>query len=121
MIPLKPLGAAGAGAPADGFHDIVAFDALADGGQHVATIGFRRVLVCRIGDELHAVADVCPHALQPMAGGQITDCTIRCPKHGARFDLRSGKPLNGVTQAPLPVYAVRVRDGRIEVSLDAKR
>lgn len=121
MIPLRPPDAAGAAEPADGFHDIIASDALADGGQHVTTIGFRRVLICRIGDELHAVADICPHAMQPLAGGQIADCAIRCPKHGARFDLRSGKPLNGVTNQPLPVYAVRVRDGRIEVSLSSKR
>ena len=117
MIPLGKLGPTGAPAPAAGFQDVLAADALADGAQHVVQIGFRRVLLCRIGEQIHAVADVCPHALQPMAGGEIADGAIRCAKHGARFDLCSGRSLNGVTKTPLPVYRVRVREGRIEVAV----
>ena len=117
MFPLnlqKPAGTPPAG---DGFVDVLALEALAVGGQHVAQLGLRRVLLCRTSDsELHAVSDICPHALQPLAGGEVANGTIRCPKHGARFELCSGKALNAVTKAPLPVHAVRIRDGRIEVA-----
>lgn len=115
MFPLNP--SAGSAPAGDVFVDVLALADLPVGGQHVAQLGLRRVLICRTADDvLHAISDVCPHALQPLAGGEVADGAIRCPKHGARFELCSGKPLNAVSKTALPVHAVRIRDGRVEVS-----
>lgn len=105
---------------AEAFVDVGALQDLPMGGHITAVVGFMRVLVLRTEDDkLHAVADLCPHALQPLAGGEVRDGSIRCPKHGACFDLASGKPLNRVTQNPLTLYRVRVRDGRVELGVPA--
>jgi nitrite reductase/ring-hydroxylating ferredoxin subunit len=42
---------------------------------------------------------------------------IRCARHGALFDLLTGKPQNGVTSKALRVYPVRIRDGRIQIAV----
>lgn len=101
--------------PAGAFVDVLPLADLPEGGQRTVLLGFQRVLICRSADGLHAVAGLCPHALQPLEGGEIRQRTIRCSKHGACFDLTSGVPLNGVTNQRLRTYPLRVRDGRIEI------
>ena len=116
MLHLLP----GAAKPIDenAFVDAGALADLVPGARTTVFVGFHRVLVLRTEQgELHAIADLCPHALQPLAQGEVIAGSIRCPKHGACFDLRSGQPQNGVTQKPLTLFRVREHDGRIEVSL----
>ncbi len=104
------------------FVDAGAAADLAPGAQTTTHVGFHRVLVLRTADsELHAVADLCPHALQPLAGGEVNAGTLRCLKHGACFDLRSGQPQNSVTQKSLALFRVREREGRIEVAAPLKQ
>lgn len=102
--------------------DAAWLDALADGdlaagAQASVLLRGARVLVCRSDAGLHAVADLCPHAMQPLQGGRLRGTTLRCPRHGACFDLSTGRPVNPVTDRPLKVYPVRVVDGRIEVNV----
>lgn len=116
MIPLGSFKAKTA-EPGEAYTDVLGLDQLAVGAQQVVRIGLQRVLLCRTDEHtVHAVSDVCPHALQPLFGGTVADGAIRCAKHGASFDLACGKPLNAVTQKALPVFAVRLREGRIEVA-----
>jgi 3-phenylpropionate/trans-cinnamate dioxygenase ferredoxin component len=77
----------------------------------------RPVLLLRIGSDLHAIEDRCPHALQPLNDGTLDGCVLTCARHGASFDLGSGKPINGVSARPLLVLKTRVVDGWIEVEL----
>lgn len=91
---------------------------LPPGGQHVWQEGLTRVLVCRdTGGNVSAMMDLCPHARQPLAGGLVDAVSITCPKHGARFDLRTGAPLNAVCRRGLQVLAVRVVADDIVVAL----
>jgi len=46
-------------------------------------------LLIRIDDDYYMVEDVCSHDGQPLTEGPVQDCAIRCPRHGARFDLRT--------------------------------
>jgi nitrite reductase/ring-hydroxylating ferredoxin subunit len=100
----------------ESFIDVLAMTDLPEHGQRTIFLGFTRVLLCRSDHGMYAVGGLCPHALQPLEGGEIRDETIRCRKHGACFDLRTGMPLNGVTDQRLRTYAIRFRNGRIEIA-----
>lgn len=80
------------------------------------------VAVVRLGDALHAFEDRCTHDGEPLAGAEIeadagTPCgVVVCPRHGARFCLRTGEALTPPAYEPLRVFAVRLREGRVEVA-----
>lgn len=105
--------------PTESFVDVIALSELAMGGQHVVLVNGRRILLCRVEEGVFALADLCPHAQQPLAGGVIAGNMIRCPRHGACFDIASGLPLNAVTRMPVKIFPVRERQGRVEVSVPA--
>jgi 3-phenylpropionate/trans-cinnamate dioxygenase ferredoxin component len=73
------------------------------------------VLVVRCGDSLYAVEDRCTHDGEPLEGGEIGGCEIICPRHGSRFDLRSGEALTPPAYEPLRTFPVRVEQGRVLV------
>ena len=45
-------------------------------------------------------------------------CTVECPRHGSRFDLRSGKPVNLPAYVPVDTFPVSVADGVIKIEVD---
>jgi 3-phenylpropionate/trans-cinnamate dioxygenase ferredoxin component len=95
--------------------DVAALDALAPGESMRVEVGDTPVCLVRVGDEVFALHDVCSHALESLTGGWIEDECIDCPRHGARFSLRTGEPLTPPATAPVPTFPVSVRDGRILV------
>ena len=66
--------------------------------------------------EIGAVGNVCTHAEFAMSDGVLRpDGTIECVWHGARFDCRTGAVRRHPATDPLPVYEVRVEQGRVLV------
>ena len=76
--------------------------------------------VANVGGEFYAFGDVCTHDDGPVAEGELDDYLIECPRHGARFDIRTGvvRLLPAVT--PIPVYPLRIEGDRILVSSTPK-
>ena len=99
----------------EGFVDAIALTDLPPDAQKSVFIGTTRVLLCNTGTGLFAIEDKCTHAFQQLVGGEMQDGVITCPKHGACFDLASGKPVNNVATRPIKVFKLRVRNERIEV------
>jgi nitrite reductase/ring-hydroxylating ferredoxin subunit len=75
----------------------------------------RQVLLHRADGEVFALDNVCSHAGGLLSRGEIAGCTVTCPLHGARFDLRDGRIVRGPAHHPQPVLPTRVRNGWIEV------
>lgn len=75
---------------------------------------FGRIAVVRSGDRIHAFQDVCTHDNGTLSGGTLSGCEIECPRHGARFDIRTGKALCMPATEDIEVYPVRVNAGDIE-------
>jgi 3-phenylpropionate/trans-cinnamate dioxygenase ferredoxin subunit len=73
------------------------------------------VSVVRIGQELHAFEDRCTHDGESLAGGEIEDTQLICPRHGARFCLRTGEALTPPAYEPIRVFRARESEGRILV------
>jgi 3-phenylpropionate/trans-cinnamate dioxygenase ferredoxin subunit len=76
--------------------------------------------VYNCGGELLAIEDRCSHDDGELVYGELdeADCVIECPRHGSRFDLRTGKPLNLPAYVPVDTFPVVVEDGVIRVEVD---
>jgi 3-phenylpropionate/trans-cinnamate dioxygenase ferredoxin subunit len=66
------------------------------------------VLLCNVDGEFYAVEDVCTHDGGALDGGELDGCRIMCPRHGAFFDVITGKALTLPAITPLPTYTVRI-------------
>lgn len=74
-----------------------------------------RVRVARVGGNLYAFEDRCTHDDSPFDDAPIEDSEIICPRHGARFCLRTGEALSPPAYEPLRIFEVRTVEGRVEV------
>lgn len=84
-------------------------------GRLEAFVDERAVLVLKIDGKYYAIEDVCTHDGQPLTDGPVHGCEITCPRHGARFDVVTGKALCMPATAPIPRFAVKVENGEIFV------
>lgn len=75
------------------------------------------VALTRVGGDIRAFGDVCTHDDGPLAEGQIADGCVVCPRHGACFDLVSGKPTFPAVTA-IPIYNVEVQGEDVIVHLN---
>jgi 3-phenylpropionate/trans-cinnamate dioxygenase ferredoxin component len=75
------------------------------------------VLLVNDGGEVRAVENRCSHMDSPLDCGRVRLGWISCPAHGARFDLVTGAALTGPASEAVPVFAVRVIEGMIEVEV----
>ena len=73
------------------------------------------VAVYNIDGELLAIEDVCTHDGGGLAGGVVEDYQVICPRHGARFCLRTGAALSPPAYEGVRHYATRVTAGVVEV------
>ena len=71
------------------------------------------VVVVRCGNDLYAVDDRCTHDGEALEGAEVESCQIICPRHGARFCLRTGEALTPPAYEPLRTYAAREQNGRL--------
>lgn len=78
------------------------------------------IVVFNIAGNYFAIGDVCSHDNGPLGDGELDGEEVICPRHGARFDLRTGKATALPAVVDIPAYPVRVVDGQIEVGIPAK-
>lgn len=81
----------------------------------------RHVALCNVDGEFHAFEDVCTHQFAHLSEGGMEGDRVKCPLHGASFDVRTGQPKSLPAVKPLPVHEVRVEDGNVYVALNPKR
>jgi 3-phenylpropionate/trans-cinnamate dioxygenase ferredoxin subunit len=101
------------------YHQIADVSEMANGEQLYVDIGDLELVVFNIAGEIFAIGDVCSHDGAPLGEGEIEDYEVVCPRHGARFDVRSGKVMALPAVEDIPAYPVRVREGQIEVGVPA--
>jgi 3-phenylpropionate/trans-cinnamate dioxygenase ferredoxin subunit len=104
------------GATAERFVTVAKVGEIPEGGVKIARLDDREIAVFHVAGRYYAMADVCTHDGGPLAEGVLEDHVIECPRHGARFDIRSGAVLAMPATAPVPVYAVRIEGDDIQVA-----
>jgi nitrite reductase/ring-hydroxylating ferredoxin subunit len=91
-----------------------------------ALVGVRRadgteICLFNFRGTIGAVSNICTHAEFLMSDGALRgDGSLECVWHGARYDCRTGRVCRGPAEDPLPVYVVRIENGRVLVGPSAK-
>ena len=93
--------------------DVAAAGELADSAPLPVDLDGLALMVVRCGAEIFAVDDVCTHDGEPLEGAEVESSEIVCPRHGARFCLRTGAALTPPAYEPLRTYGVRIEGGRV--------
>jgi nitrite reductase/ring-hydroxylating ferredoxin subunit/uncharacterized membrane protein len=77
------------------------------------------VAVANLDGTFYAFQEFCTHRYAPLSEGTFAGKQVICPWHGSCFDMRTGEVKEGPAKVPLKVFAVRVREGKIEVQAEA--
>ncbi len=76
-----------------------------------------RIVIFNIAGRLYAIGDVCTHDDGPLGDGDLDGFEIACPRHGARFDVLTGKAISLPAVVDIPAYPVRISNGQIEIGI----
>ncbi len=90
---------------------------LGSGERLFVEIDEKPIVVFNIAGSYYAIADVCSHDDGPVGDGELDGLEITCPRHGARFDVRTGQVLALPAIVDIPAYPVRVEDGEIQIGI----
>ena len=100
--------------------DVVPADEFPPGSVKLVTVApgtFVGVYNC--GGNLYAIEDRCSHDDGPLCEGdwEVDECIVVCPRHGSRFDIRTGRALTLPAYLPVETFPVRVEDGMVKVDV----
>jgi 3-phenylpropionate/trans-cinnamate dioxygenase ferredoxin component len=83
------------------------------------------ILLANVGDEISAISDTCTHMGGKLSEGTLEGAVVRCPRHGSKFDVRTGKNVGPAkiafiksTPEDVRSYPVRIEGEEILVGLD---
>lgn len=88
-----------------------------EGRAEVFDVDDRKIAVFRLNDGFYAIEDICTHDGGPLAEGEVEEDVVICPRHGARFSIRTGAALSFPAVTPVDTYPVRVEGGDLLVGL----
>ena len=88
-----------------------------DPGKKLVEVDDRLVAVFHVGGQFYALDDVCTHDGGPLAEGQLDGYHIICPRHGARFDIRTGEALTMPATEPTTAHEVKIEGDTVLVRL----
>ena len=98
--------------------DVAATAELAPGQWRVVDADGTAIVVANVAGEFHAIEDVCTHDGGQLTGGCVDGAEIVCPRHGARFCLKTGAALTPPAYEPTARFPVRIEGGRVQVRDD---
>ena len=99
------------------FVTVASTDEIEPGERLVLEYGQRWVIIFNIDGVYYAIDDVCTHDDGPLAEGTLAGCTIECPRHGATFDITTGKVLSAPALVDIKSYEVEIQDSEIRIAL----
>ena len=102
------------------FTKIAQVSEISPGGRKLLDIDGRAVALFNVGGTFYAIDDVCTHDGGPLAEGELKGCEIECPRHGARFDVRTGAALCMPAFEPVAAHEVKVEGNDVLVRLNER-
>ena len=101
--------------------DVCPLAELGPGQMRLVTWEDLEIGVINCAGTVYAIEDRCSHDDGPLAEGELDEasCTIECPRHGSRFDLKTGKPLGLPAYVPVDTYPVIIdQQNMIKLEVD---
>jgi 3-phenylpropionate/trans-cinnamate dioxygenase ferredoxin subunit len=80
-------------------------------------VGDREIAICNAGGAMYAIDDVCTHDGGSLDAGELLEFEVECPRHGARFDVRTGEVTEGPAVLPVDTFPVRLDGQDVEVDV----
>jgi 3-phenylpropionate/trans-cinnamate dioxygenase ferredoxin subunit len=90
---------------------------LSNGERLFVDVGDKPIVIFNMAGQLFAIGDVCTHDEGPLGDGDLEGYNVVCPRHGAEFDVRTGKVMQMPAVVDIPAYPVRVVEGMIQVGI----
>ena len=102
------------------FVEVGSLEEIPAGEKKLVEVDYTRIAIFNLDGEYHAIEDVCTHDGGPLVEGEVVNgCEVMCPRHGARFDIRTGAALSFPAFEPTTAYEVRTENGKIYVERPA--
>ncbi len=95
--------------------DVASVAELTPGTRRVIDMDGVAVAVFNLDGEYFAIQDICPHDGGDLANGELEGEVIICPRHGARFSIKTGTVLGPPAYEDIRTFPVRVEGGRVQV------
>ncbi|MCH8065563.1 MAG: non-heme iron oxygenase ferredoxin subunit [Chloroflexi bacterium] len=100
------------------FVKVAATGDIAPGKVSVYEVAGRQIAVCNVDGTFYAIDDICTHDGGSLDQGELLGDEIECPRHGALFDVKTGRALTLPAVAPVRSYPVQVNGDHIMVEID---
>jgi len=97
--------------------EIASVSELLSGERLFVEVADKPIVIFNIAGQFFAIGDVCTHDEGPLGDGTLEGFNIVCPRHGAEFDVRTGKVLELPAVVDIPAYPVKVVDGMIQLGI----
>lgn len=95
--------------------NVIAATALADGEHTVIEVDGTEIAVFNLGGEFYAIEDVCTHDGAEIASGELEGNEIICPRHGARFCIKTGAVKSPPAYEAVAIFPTRIENGMLQV------
>lgn len=100
------------------FQTVATVDQVPPGTLKVFRVKGRRIAVSQVEGAFYAIDDLCTHDEGPLGTGTLAGDEVECPRHGARFSVRTGAALRMPAVTPVKVHPVRLDGHKIQVKLE---
>jgi 3-phenylpropionate/trans-cinnamate dioxygenase ferredoxin subunit len=98
--------------------DVARVDEFKTGTRHVVDVEDVMIAVFNLEGDFYAIEDICTHDGESLTGAAVEGDEIICPRHGARFNIKTGEALTAPAYEPVNTFAVRIKDGMVQVRDD---
>jgi 3-phenylpropionate/trans-cinnamate dioxygenase ferredoxin subunit len=98
--------------------EVAKLDDVPVGKIKVVEVNDKRIALCNYAGKIYGIDDECTHDRGPLDQGELIGHEVECPRHGARFDIETGRATCLPAVRPVKTYNVVVNGDAIAVEVD---